>query len=114
MLPILAAVAGVGWLVSSARSEAKASRDAASDLDCELQETFDELEDYVGQRIQVLDGDGNERSGLKGRVHKVVKSKGVIVLDVTRLNRKREPNKAQEKEFKVWRVQFDESFIELE
>lgn len=114
MLPIIAAVAGVGWLVSSARSEAKASRDAASDLEFELHETLEEIENYVGRRIQVLDADGNERSGFKGRVHRVVHSKGIIVLDVTRLNRKREPSQAQEKEFKVWRVQFDESFVELE
>jgi hypothetical protein len=114
MLPVIAAGAMLGWLADAARSEAKAERDASSDLAWDLEETLEELEDCVGQSIAVLDADGAERAGYKGRVHKVVHSKGIVVLDVSRSNKKPMPHSAPEKEFKVWRVRLDESFIELD
>ena len=113
MLPVIAAALGVGWLVRSARAEAKEERDTASDLVWDLEEIFEELEDLIGNRIAVLDAEGQERANYKGRVHRVSRSKGLVVLDVTR-QKQHGPARAQEKEFKVWRVRLDESFVELD
>lgn len=114
MLPVVAAGAFVGWLVKSARADAKREREVADELDWELRDTLDELSQHVGQNIAVLDAEGNERSGYKGRVHRVLRSKEIVILDVARQNKQHGSNRAQEVEFKVWHVRLDESFVELD
>ncbi len=114
MLPVAAAALGIGWLVRAAKAEAKAERDAIDDLAWELEETLEELGKSIGLSIAVLDPDGNERAGYAGRVHNVVHSKGIVVLDVTRQNKPRGSGRAPQKEFKIWRVRLDESYVELD
>jgi hypothetical protein len=114
MLPILVAAAGVSWLVKAAFADARTEREVTAQLQRELEETLETLEDCVGKHITVLDADGNERSNYAGRVHRVIHTKGLVILDVSRPQRKHANAGPSRKEFKTWRVMLNESFVELD